>query len=410
MKKKFLKITEYLSVSEDNRFAMVNLRASIPSGEPDAVSAKALQMASLGWWSEVKGGKTVDTVNVPDGALELSDERYVYKEFRALSEIFLQNRGLDFSRPGVLQASVDLLKGKTIYANHDFRDIDNWRGVIAEAYWDKTGADSNNVPGINVKTKVDAFLNYRTACGLMMTPPAINACSATVVCEVEFSHPELVKNGTFWEKFLDEVDGEIVRLIATKIIEFWELSFVFLGEDRLAKSLPEVAEDVVEQTETRQKMSASEPLATEKNTMKITDEQKTLLGITADGDDVPEQTVLDAALELAKTSKISPTEIADLSAKARVGESLLADKRKEVKRLATLAENGAEEGTLNSVLAKTIDNASDTELVELENYYRGKVGDKFKNSQSSLVNNDEIEMAAGTKPEVKTAVKPTKLL
>lgn len=410
MKKEFKQINQFLAISDDNRFAKVSLEAVIPNMEPDEASAKALHnatlhRASLGWGSEVKGGKTVDTVNVPEGNLELTEDRYVYKEFRSLSQIFLQNRGLDFSRPGVLKAAVDLMKGKTIYANHDFRDIDNWRGVIADAYWDEQGANSNGVPGINVKTKVDAFLNYRTACGLMMTPPAINACSATVVSEVEFSHPELVKDGTFWNKFLEEVDGEIVRLIATRIIEFWELSFVFLGEDRLAKSLPEAEET----DEVKEQMSATEIVAeklnaTEKKTMKLTAEEKQMLGITTDGDEVTEQEVLKAALDVAKTSKVSVTDFAklnsDLADKTKVAETLMTEKRNEVKRLATLAELGADEGTLNPVLERQITNASAEDLVELETYYRKKVGDKFPaGGRSSQENTEETLTAGGVKTE-----------
>ena len=308
-----------------------------------------------------------------------------------------------------------MLKGKTIFANHDFRDIDNWRGVVAEAYWDEQGADSGNVPGINVKSKVDAFLNYRTACGLMMNPPAINSVSVTVISEVEFSHLDLVKNGTFWDYFLEEVDGEIVRLIATKIIEYWEMSFVFMGEDRLAKSLPSEGEpdekNSDELTRKKSKMSATKLNATEKK-MKVTEEQKKLLGITAEGDDVPEQTVLDAALAIAGKSPMTATEIAELSLKATQGEKLLGEKRAEVKRLATLAECGAEDGKLNEVLARTIDTADVDALASLETFYRSKVADKFPDGgRSSLEKTDDVNAAAGTKPAEKpAAVKPTRLL
>lgn len=401
MKRKFIQITEHLSVSEDNRFAKFTLEAAIPNTPPDDISAKALKAASFCYWDKDKNyGKTQDTVNVPEAAFELTEDRYVYKDFRALSQIFLQNRGLDFSRPGVLKAATSLLFGKTIYANHQFRDIDNWRGVVADAYWDAEGKNSKGVPGINIKAKVDAFLNYRTACGLMMTPPAINAGSCTVVSEVEFSHPELVKNGTFWDKFLEEVDGEIVRLIVTKVIEFIEFSFVFLGEDRLSKPHPDEEDDeeTIDKMEAGQNQNpATELNATEKNTMKITEEHKTLLGITADGDDVPEQTVLDAAVKLAQTSQLKPTDIADLSLKATEGEKLLKAKREEVKGLAKLAEFGADEGTLNDVVVKMIDNASADDLQTLESDYRKKIGNKFP-GQSSLENVEDIKNAGGFKP------------
>ncbi len=360
------------------------LLAQIPSQTMNEATRKTLQAASL-WFFETKQGKTVDNVQVPSGPLTLDEERYVYTDFRALSQVFLQNRGLDFSRPGVLEEAAPLLKGKTIYANHDFRDIDNWRGVITASAWDAAGAGYQNVPGINVQTKVDAFLNYRTACGLTMTPPAINAVSVTVVSEVEFSHPELVKDGTFWNRFLEEVDGEIVRLIVTKITEFWEMSFVFLGEDRLATQ-PPVPEPDDEDDEalmggkrkTKKSMSAALPqTATEKKKMKVTAEQTKLLGLTVEGEEVDEQLILNAALELARASALSPQQLTELSRNAKAGEMLLEEKRTEVTRLAKLAELGSEEGTLDAVVADPITQADAEKLIRLEAYYLGKVGNRF---------------------------------
>lgn len=392
----------------ENR-AKLSLFAEIPTAAPDAESEKALQNASLAWF-EVKHGKASDNVPVPTGKLELTEDRYVYKNFRALSQVFLANRGLDFSRPGVLKAAVNLLKGRTVYANHDFRDIDNWRGVIADAFWDESGEQSEGVPGINARVKVDAFLNYRTACGLMMTPPAINAASVTILSEVEFSHPELVKNGTFWQKFLEEVDGSIVRLIATKIIAIWEMSLVWLGEDNLAQALPDDAEnettgddEPLSRAKRTDKMAASEPAATfTEKKMKVKEEDKKLLGLAIEGDDVPEQTVLDAALALAKKQPMTATEVAELSLKAKQGEQLVAEKRHEVERLAKLAELGSEEGTLNDVISKMIGDATVEDLVSLESLYRGKVGAKFGAGRSSTENHKEVETAGGVaKPENK---------
>lgn len=393
-----------------NTRARFRLEATLPAVKITEKVEKVLEAASLYYWEPNRYGKAQDSVQVP--APPMGEDRYVFKDFRALSEIFLVNRGLDFSRPGVLQKAVELLNGKPIYANHDFSDIDNCRGVIAKTWWDAEGADSSGVPGINCQTMVDAFLNYRTACGIMQTPPSINAVSVTVLSEVEFSHPELVKDGTFWKYFLEEVDGEIVRLIATEIIEFWELSFVMLGEDRLAKSLPsaEPEPDAAEDVTQTKSMAATKLNATEKK-MKLTTEEKKSLGITTEDEDVPEQTVKDAALALAAANKFSPKDIADLSLNAKAGETLLVEKRKEVTRLAKLAELGADDGDLPTVLAKTIDEADAEELIELETYYRGKVGDKLGGGQSSLENSGEIEAAAGTnQPAKDKTVKPTNLL
>ena len=80
---------------------------------------------------------------------------------------------------------------------------------------------------------------------------------------------------------------------------------------------------------------------------------------------------------------------------------MIAEKRIEVTRLATLAEVGAETGTLNEVVAGMIEKADADELVKLQTYYRGKVAAKFPDGKSSLENSEEIETAGGVKTETK---------
>ena len=134
--------------------------------------------------------------------------------------------------------------------------------------------------------------------------------------------------------------------------------------------------------------------------MKLTTEQKQTLGITTEGEDVPEQTVLDAALVLAEEKSktgLSAKEIAALSEKAQLGEKLLTQKRQEVTRLAKVVELGKEDGDLSPIMKKVIENASADDLEELEADYRKKVDAKFA-KPSSLENHEEVDNAGGDKP------------
>ena len=399
-----------IHIDPDKKRAQTNMRFQIPSQVADEASKKVLSNASLWYYGNNPRSSVNDNVPVPTGSPVITDERYVNATFRGLSQIYLPNRGLDFAKAGVLKAGVELLKGKTVYTNHDFTDVNNWVGVVSNAFWDEAGEKSNGVPGINCEIKIDAFLNYRIACGVMMTPPAINSMSLTVLFEFEYSHPQLVEERRFWNLLGEEVDGDIVRLIVTKIIDFWEASLVFLGEDRLAKNHGGKPGDKLDDEDfDDESLSAADPLPTNSNeekTMKLTKEQKTELGIEFDGDDVPETEILKAAQNLAATNKtLQPANIADLMAKSDLADKLIGDKRTEVIRLAKLAELGAAEGELDAVVSETIKEANFERLQGLQIYYQKKAAEKFPDGgRSSLENSDEVETAGGVKTAAKKPV------
>ena len=384
-----------LAISKDGGNVGLSLfRSTIPAQPITAESKKALEQASLFFNS----GQTNSVVNADETLIQPLESQMVSREFRGLSQTLLRYRGLDFTTKGVLEEGVEMLQGKTVYPNHSFRDINKALGVVSKAWWDSAGAESGGVPGINCEIKVDALMNLRISRLLMMDPPAINRMSLTVLFEFDYSHPKLVEDRKFWSMIGEEVDGQIVRLIVTKIIEIWEASLVFMGEDRLAKGMPKDTE------ETEEGLEAKANLNKEK-TMNLTDEQKTLLGISHEGDDVPEETVKNAVIELAKKTKGIDLElIATLTKDAKEGKALLEAKREEIKSLATLAEFGGEEGELNEVLSKMIDNATSKDLLSLETKYRNEIGDKFpKSGRSSFENPEDIEDAGDVNTETKPA-------
>jgi hypothetical protein len=338
-------------------------------------------------------------------------EDAIFVDFRALSKTVVAGHWLDWTKDGVLEEGVGKLEGATVCPNHEFWDINNALGSVSKAWWDAEGKNSNGVPGINATYSIDALMNPKVARGLLWNPPYIHSTSLTVLFQFDFSHPQLVEERRFWNLLGEEVDGEIVRLIVTKILEIWEASLVFQGADRMAKKIGSGGGDPTqtEDDEDFESFSAAEdPPAnsSKEKTMKLSQEQKTRLGIGFAGEEVPESEIFSAAESLAadkdklatELAKHDPKRLESLEASAKVGETLIAEKRKEVTRLARLSELGADDEKLelDEVVSMQIEGADADQLIKLEAYYQKKVSDKFpKGGRSSLEDNEAVDRAAG---------------
>lgn len=341
------------------------------------------------------------------------DQDYIFVQFRALSKTLIDDYFIDFTQGDVLKQSTPLLLGQTVYPNHDFFDINNWLGSVSNVAWDDKGDQFGGVAGINAEYKIDALMNPRIARGLLMDPPAIHSTSLTFLFEFEFSHPQLVEEGRFWNLLGDSVDGSIVRMIVTNIKEYWEASLVFQGADRFAKQIEDIEEETEEDFADMSATTAAEtppPNSNEEKTMRLTDEQKKELGIEFDGEDVPETEIHKAALVFAGQVKafgeVKPETVAELTTRAEAGDKYVGLQRVEVTRLAKLAELGAEAGELPNVVKQQIEAADFDTLVELETFYKAKVAAKFpKNGRSSREDSDPVDNAGGTSAQKTTVPK-----
>ena len=239
-----------------------------------------------------------------------------------------------------------------------------------------------------------------------MKPPAIHSTSMTVLFEFEYSHPDIALESKwkFFDLLGEEVDGEIVRLVVTKIHEYWEASLVFQGADRLAKK-NEDEEDKTDFADMSANPAADEPPpnSNEEKKMKLTADQKSKLGIEFDGDDVPETEILKAGESLAdKLAAVDQVNIAELTERAEAGDTLVEEKRTEVTRLAKLAELGAEEGDLDPAVSDSIKEAGVERLQQLGTYYQKRVGERFPNGGRSSMEDPTVVDNAGGKDEAKT--------
>lgn len=379
-------------VSLDGQTATVRMRSPLAAAVITASEALAKRAAET---FQASLGKQDNFNFRTAGDVMPNAEDYITVAFRAISKTVVPGHWIDWSKDDVLKDSVPKLLNQTVYPNHDFTDINNWLGAVSSVAWDEAGSSSEGVPGITAEYKIDALMNPRVARGLLMKPPAIHSTSMTVLFKFEYSHPEIAENRwRFFELLGEEVEGHVVRLIVTEILEYWEASLVFQGADRLAKKQDDETDESFS-AEAEPAALTTPPNSNEEKTMKLTKEQKTKLGIEFDGEDVPETEIFKAAESMAdKFAGVDPVNIAELTAKAAAGDKFTEKQRTEVTRLARLAELGADEGDLDEVVSQSIADADFDRLVKLEGYYQKKVAERFpKGGRSSEEGSDAIESA-----------------
>lgn len=396
---------------------MASVRLRFPFGKitaSESLEKRITQASQFYHEGNVNVGRDGSQFNFENiGDVLPTEADYILVPFRAISKTVVPGHWLDWTKDNVLRDSMQKLLGQTVYPNHDYTDINNWLGSVASVEWDEAGEQSNGVPGINAVYKIDAVMNPRIARGLIINPPAIHSTSMTVLFKYEYSHPAIAAENRyrFFDLLGEEVEGEIVRLIVTEVIEYWEASLVFMGADRLAKQ-QEKDSFSVKKEETRQGTKDPEQLKEGVKTMNLTQEQKAKLGIEFDGDDVPESLILKSAESAIDSLNESieafgptkPDEIATLRQQAAAGVKFIEKLRAEVIRLAKLAEFGGEEGELAGVITKQIAASDFDTLVELEDFYGKKAAEKFpKIARSSIEDNDAIDMAGGVNQQRATA-------
>ena len=321
------------------------------------------------------GGADVEVSSLPVNEILPRPEDLIYFNFRAISQRVVECYAVDYTRPGVLEASTPLLVNQRVCKDHRNRTAGDGIGVITQAMWDAVGKDAEGLPGINIRFFVDAKIEPRLV--RLLSYGGVHSGSVTVAFEWEPSHPELLKAGNFWWKLGEEVDNEIVRLIATKILYYEEFSAVTQGADTVAKrigddAMPDVNDDG------QATAAQQQPQGTTETTVKLKTELKQFLGLQHAAEDVPETDVA-AAIERMQAGH------ADTSARLAAADAIIAAERVEVVRLATLAE-GVDQ-ILNPALVGIIQAAAPAQLPELKKMYEAKAAEKFGQGRSSVESN-----------------------
>lgn len=167
---------------------------------------------------------------------DYTDNRnYLYLTGRALSkDVFKGSFYIDFSKNDVIKNSMDKLKGKTVFANHNV-DVSKWVGKVVNTEWD----EKNNPNGINFTLKMpspdnDMSTDYTKNIAKGIMEGVINSFSVGVRSKIKMSHPDM-EITEFLQKQGEVIDGEMVRLIVDEIEDYEELSVVYEGRDPSAK-------------------------------------------------------------------------------------------------------------------------------------------------------------------------------
>ena len=170
----------------------------------------------------------------PADGVDPAENDFIFATFRALSATVLADRPIDFTDEKMLKASVSKLNGQTVFKDHN-TSVNNWVGRVESSHWDDTTAGFPS--GINAILKLDTVKDPMTVRGVHQG--AIHSASGTVSFEWKPSHPALMETGTFFDHLGEEIEGETVRILVTKIDKFWEISLVWQGADEFAKQIGE---------------------------------------------------------------------------------------------------------------------------------------------------------------------------
>lgn len=152
----------------------------------------------------------------------------------------------------VLKKSTPLLKLKPVFVNHDLQ-VSNIVAGIGETKWTPGFKSSDGIqvpPGIDAPIWVDGRLHPDICRKLAAYPvPHIQSVSVTVTYEWEPSHVFEDRDGNedawlFENRIGQMVNNEMVRRIATEIVEYYETSLVWSGADPFAKILNQKGEPI----------------------------------------------------------------------------------------------------------------------------------------------------------------------
>ena len=346
------------------------------SAQAEPVAAKPAQVVSQ--FLDFNAGPADALSTLPVSEILPRAEDLYYLKMRAISQTLIEGYWVDYSRAGVLEASVALLSNQRLCKDHSYWHVEDAIGAIVESAWDAQGTESNNLPGINARFFVDSKIAPGVVRRLAYPVPAIHSCSVTVGFEWEPSHPDLLEDDRFWWRLGEEQqDGQIVRLIATRILFYRELSLVYEGADPNAKRLSDEPDeerpgprgpDDDDEDYGRKPKEMAAPITQESGSVKLNEAQKKMLGLQHTGADVPETDVL-AALDWLGAQSVAQ------QATLAAADTIIAAQRAEVVRLATLAEGV--EGKLPEAVSLMIEHTPADKLAGLTSFYQEKAQAKF---------------------------------
>ena len=180
--------------------------------------------------------------------ISYDDNKSFTMPYRLLSKSVLQKHGLwglvvvDYTAGETLKESTGLVKGITIISDHEAR-AGNWFGKVIDSEWSDSinGVDVAGINGV-CRFAIDDSDSDRAWIQKGIREGYLQGMSVGIWQDWEQSHPDL-DLFDFVTQMGEEVDGEIVRMVATKIHRFFETSVCIAGVDANANPIREVEDE-----------------------------------------------------------------------------------------------------------------------------------------------------------------------
>ncbi|MDI7196303.1 hypothetical protein [Leptospira santarosai] len=166
------------------------------------------------------------SINTGDVSELVENEEYAEFNFRMLSAVLIEGYWSDFRKPGVLESATELFTTK-IYTDHQ-RSVRNSIGITRNP----TFTNRNEIPGVDSVFRIFKAFGSDVIARLKTKPALIDANSVGITFAYEKSHAQLEN---FYERLGEIVDGQIVRVIVTKILSIPETSLVAVPADDTAR-------------------------------------------------------------------------------------------------------------------------------------------------------------------------------
>lgn len=168
------------------------------------------------------------------------DTEFIQPMFRLLSATIVSKNynPTDFSKNGVLKASMPLLLGQTVNCDHE-TNIGNAIGAVSKVMWQNSYkyGDFTIPAGINGILKIDGKANPRIARGIMMDPPSIHSNSVTVSFKWDKSHPNMSDEDFYGKLGSYDDKGNMICRVVTEVVRYLETSLVSHGADTFAQKI-----------------------------------------------------------------------------------------------------------------------------------------------------------------------------
>lgn len=306
--------------------------------------------------------------------LNPTEADYIYIPVRALTATAVQSDTINFGHNGgkALQEAVEKFNDLPVLKDHRF-SVDNWIGRTQGAFWDTTtpGAPS----GVTLMMRVDAKADPKCARGLVSG--MLDSVSVTVQFDYEQSHPSMKPDEFFW-KMGEVVDGKLVQALVTDVTRLYELSVVWQGADKFAKSVkddgihtpglshqfstnPNPKEELPMKTLAK-RLGLAEGDHSEEQLMAALEDslkaitspletQLTALKAEVETKEAALTTLTTEVTELKATVEPLKAELETLKPKAALGEAFLSEQRGEAARLYAIVADGKPDANLTALIS-----------------------------------------------------------